>query len=275
MDAQKGKVAGLLESQEERNTLASQNIIIENELKSKSFDEFASLKHTLGTPRQNILSYTNVLISHLGYNKTPAFMEANEAFSKEWGQSLLSVFNAIKHDINFISELLENGEKGLTLTNYLIERVSINEIQSMINRYKKNSYKFNITVSKVEDNNIKQLGIELNKTLLKVVIDNILTNADKHGFDSKLPENNLIIDLKIIDNIFTIDIKNNGKPFPKNFTKDKFIAKFSTAGTTIGTGLGGYDIDRIINHFSADWDLILNEDLFPVRFIFEFPLISL
>ena len=91
-----------------------------------------------------------------------------------------------------------------------------------------------------------------------------------------------------------LEIKNNGKPFPKNFSKEKFIEKFSKSGGSNGSGIGGNDIDRIATYFSSDhintlkefrrvlgkeyedigldvWDLILNEDpIYPVIFKFSF-----
>ena len=44
-----------------------------------------------------------------------------------------------------------------------------------------------------------------------------------------------------------------------------------------GSGLGGYDINRIAKYFkNPDWELILNnEDVFPVVFRFSFPIIPM
>ena len=272
---QRGKVAGLIELTETIKALKSQNNVLDYGLKSKNYDEYASLKHTLGTPRQNILSYADVLVSFFENNQSKAFFEVNNNFNQDLGLDLLSVFKAIKSDINFLSELLEKGEKGLVLTDYVIESVPLTEVQNIISLFKKVGRKFNINLFPIEDENKKHLGIGINKVLLKVVIDNLISNAKKHGFDNNKSDNQMLIDLKIIDNVFIIDIKNNGKPFPKNFDKDKFTAKFSTANSQNGTGLGGYDIDRIITYFGANWDLVLNEEIFPVRFVFQFPIISL
>jgi type I restriction enzyme M protein len=55
--------------------------------------------------------------------------------------------------------------------------------------------------------------------------------------------------------------------------KEKFITKYSTANSNNGSGLGGYDINRIIDYFNGTWDLILNEnDIYPVRFRIQFPI---
>lgn len=272
---QKAKTAGLIELSETIKALKAQNYALDYGLKSKNYDEYASLKHTLGSPRQNILSYADVLISYFEKDDSKAFLEVNDNFNQELGLDLLLVFKAIKSDINFMSELLEKGEKGLILTDYEIETLPLREVQSMISQYKKISHKFNINLFPIKDENKRQLGIGINKALLRVVLDNLISNAEKHAYTSKDSKNQMIIDLKIINDEFIIDIKNNGNPFPNNFDKKKFTAKFSTANSQNGTGLGGYDIDRIITYFGAKWDLVLNEEIFPVRFVFQFPIISL
>ena len=106
------------------------------------------------------------------------------------------------------------------------------------------------------------------------MLDNILTNANKYAFDKKSTGNEVVIDLTEVDDFLSIEIRNNGKPFPKNFNREKFIAKYSTADVSNGSGLGGYDIHRIASDFNnPDWILSLNEDpFFLVKFKFQFPI---
>ena len=101
-----------------------------------------------------------------------------------------------------------------------------------------------------------------------------MTNANKYGFGDKAPENEVVFELKEIDDFLSIEVRNNGKPFPKNFERDKFVTKYSTADSKSGSGLGGYDIHRIATEFSnPEWELILNTDpIYPVKFKFKFPI---
>ena len=94
------------------------------------------------------------------------------------------------------------------------------------------------------------------------------------------PYNNLVkITLKEEKDFIILTIQNNGKPFPKNFNKEKFIRKFSTGKSVLnenqsakGSGLGGYDINRIALRLkSPDWNLDLkNDSNFKVSFKFIF-----
>ena len=55
---------------------------------------------------------------------------------------------------------------------------------------------------------------------------------------------------------------------------NKFTTKFTTTSTDNGSGLGGYDINRIAKYFdNPEWELELNSDeIFPVTFRFSFPI---
>ena len=118
---------------------------------------------------------------------------------------------------------------------------------------------------------MKTRGVQINKILFKTLLDNLLTNANKYGFKEKSEGNHVKIEVNELDNQLIIDVRNNGIPFPKNFDREKFIAKYSTADSLNGTGLGGYDINRIATYFeNEDWSLILNDDpIYPVIFRFS------
>lgn len=274
INEQRAKVAGLKELSSKVASLEQKISDLNQGKEVKEFDEFASLKHTLGAPRQNILSYSESLINFFDKNKSNSINEVRSLFKNEMGEDLLSIFKTIRTDITFISELLEKGENGLILSDYKNQVEPIKDIHKILKSSGKKAYKFKIEVLPLQADDTAQIGIKLNTTLFQILLDNLMSNADKHGFSSKNKENRVVIDPKVIDDIYVIEIKNNGASFPKNFDKKKFAAKYSTADTKNGKGLGGYDINRIVEYFEAKWDLYLNQDtLFPVSFRFEFPII--
>jgi type I restriction enzyme M protein len=274
IEEQRGKVKGLKELSKKIETLQKERNSLVHGKTTAQFDEFASLKHSLGAPRQNILSNAKSLERFFENNNSQAFADVNNQYQKRYNISLIEVFQQIKEDINHISLMLEKGEAGLILNNYPNEIQSLKNINKTINSYKENGYNFKITKYLLENEDLSKNGIECNIVLLKILLENIFSNASKYGFSEKTAANEVVIEMKIIDNFLEIIIKNNGIPFPKNFDKTKFTAKFSTANQEKGSGLGGYDINRIASHFgNADWDLILDkEGLYPVIFKFNFPL---
>jgi type I restriction enzyme M protein len=277
LEEQNAKVKGLFELssqikmlQEERNALA-------HGVKSGQFNEFASLKHSIGAPRQNILSNAKSLIRFFERNQSNAFIEVNQAFKDAYEIDIIEVFKQVKEDINHISVILEKGEKGLILEDYPNELISLKEINAFIRGISENGYNFHLLKNYITNFELKQNGVECNITLLRVLLDNILKNAHKYGFKENTSSNEVVIDLQIIDDFLELTIKNNGLPFPKNFTKDKFISKYSTAQTEKGTGIGGYDINRIATYFGdTNWILNLDSsDIYPVTFKFSFVIKSL
>lgn len=273
IEEQRAKVTGILEISAKINQLQAERNALAHGFGQKQFNEFASLKHTLGTPRQNILSYAEALISFFEKNPSTESDKVSAAFKEKMGVDLNLAFHAIKHDINFISELLEKGENGLQLSDYNLELINLQELEKLVAKVKSTSFNYTLKIQHLKSYNKAEQGIISNSTLLKILLDNILMNAHKHGFDSKNQSNEVVIDLSVLDDNLIIDIKNNGKKFPKGFDKEKFIAKYSTANPNSGTGIGGYDINRIIEYFNGTWDLILNEDtIYPVRVRIQFPI---
>ena len=275
LEEQRAKIQGIYELsykiknlEEERNALAHGKIV-------NQFNEFASLKHTLGRPRQNILDWSDNLLDFLS-KKKEEFETLNKAFAEFYDIDIISALEEIKRDINFITDVLERGENGLVLPEYEKQIIPLFDINSIINKLSNNGFNFKINklLLKGENLKLKERGIYANKTLFKTLLDNILTNANKYAFDKKATGNEVVIELAEVDDFLHIEIKNNGKPFPKNFDREKFITKYSTVDSSRGSGLGGYDIHRIATDFNnPDWILSLNEDtFFLVMFKFKFPI---
>lgn len=273
LQEQRAKIQGIYELsdkikslQEERNALAHGKTI-------KQFNEFASLKHTLGRPRQNILDWSDNLLDFFN-KKKQGFDSLNNAFSEFYDIDIISALKEIKHDVNFITDVLEKGENGLILSEYEKQIIPLSDINSMINELSNNGFNFKIMKLLLKGEKLKERGVYANKTLFKTLLDNILTNANKYAFDEKALGNEVVIELTEVDDFLSLEIRNNGRSFPKNFDREKFINKYSTADSSNGSGLGGYDIHRIASDFNnPNWILSLNEDpFFLVKFKFQFPI---
>ena len=307
LDEQKNSVKAEGQLQAKIKELVDDSISIEEKLQSeekKAFEEFSSLKHSTGTPRHNILSNSKTLIRFFKNEESEAFTELNDKFLKRYDIDLLKMMTLIKSDIDHISKMFDVGERGLILSDFEREDIPMDQIGLYFKELSDHNYKFKIAKSFIdltmgspgsedgeeewEENYFltdgfkkdsetsilskSDIKISGNWTLFKILMENILSNADKHGFDDELERNQLSIELILAIYGVTIKIQNNGKPFPRGFDKSKFIAKFSTADKEIGTGLGGYDINRIANYFrNEDWKLELdNQNEFPVSFEFNF-----
>lgn len=270
---QRAKVEGIHELSDKIKALQQERNALVHGKTLGQFNEFASLKHTLGRPRQNILDWSDNLLDFLT-KKKEGFEALNMAFSEFYDIDIISALKEIKRDINFITDVLEKGENGLVLSEYEKQVIPLSDINSIINELSNNGFNFKIKKLLLKGENLKERGIYANKTLFKTLLDNILTNANKYAFDKKANGNEVVIELTEVDDLLVMEIRNNGKPFPKNFDREKFITKYSTADSSNGSGLGGYDIHRIASYFNnQDWILSLNEDpFFLVKFKFQLPI---
>lgn len=273
MEEQRAKIQGIEE-------LSGKIKVLEKERKAlvlgktiDQFNEFASLKHTLGRPRQNILDWTDNLLHFLSA-KREGFDDLNKAFLEFYETDIISALKEIKRDVNFMTDILEKGENGFVVQDFDKTIIPLSDVNSLINDLSSNSFNFKIKKLLLKGEILKERGVQGNKTLLRTLIDNLLTNAHKYGFDKNAVGNEVVFELKEVDDFLFLEVRNNGKPFPKNFDRDKFITKYSTANSKSGTGLGGYDIHRIAVEFNnPDWELVLNDDLiYPVKFKFQFPI---
>ncbi|MGW8124108.1 N-6 DNA methylase [Roseivirga echinicomitans] len=273
---QRAKVQGLLQLSDRLKSLQEEREALMAGEATKEYAEFASLKHTLGTPRQNILDWADNLLHY--FNEEPeGFDTLNKSFADIYKVDILFILKQIKKDINFMTEVLESveeGKDGSILKKNDKTVIPLSDINRQVNELSSHGYSFKIVKYLLQAEGLKARGILGNNTLLKTLIVNVLTNAQKYAFKTKRAGNEVVFELREVDEILSLEVRNNGTPFPKNFNREKFILKFSTADSRKGTGLGGYDIHRIATEFgNPDWELVLNEDpIYPVVFKFEFPI---
>ena len=104
--------------------------------------------------------------------ETPFALEKlNNAFTEFYEIDLFSAVKEIKHDINFITEVLEKGENGLVLSEYSKQVISLSEINDTINNLSNNGYNFKIDKLILEGESMNERGIYANKTLFITLLD--------------------------------------------------------------------------------------------------------
>ena len=270
---QRAKMQGITELSEKIKSLQDERNKLAHGIKITQFNEFASLKHTLGRPRQNILDWSDNLIDFLDKN-SEIFDTLNNEFHQYYQLDIISALKEMKADVNFMSDVLEKGERGLVVEQYDKTIIPLSDMNSLINKLSSNGFNFNIKKLLNEEEKLKDRGVLGNLILFKTLIDNLLTNANKYAFEKEESVNEVVFELNEVSDFLLIEVRNNGVPFPKNFDKEKFITKYSTADSKSGSGLGGYDIHRIAAEFgNPDWQLLLNTDpIYPVKFKFQFPI---
>jgi type I restriction enzyme M protein len=96
LQEQKAKVAGIRElSDKIRNLQAERNALAHGKSVSR-FNEFASLKHTLGRPRQNILDWADNLLDFFNKPESNELVNINKSFNSFYGIDVVNALSQIK-----------------------------------------------------------------------------------------------------------------------------------------------------------------------------------
>ena len=92
--------------------------------------------------------------------------------------------------------------------------------------------------------------VMFDKTYLKLMLDSILTNVERHGFKKHKSEDNLVEISMSLEKYeekpyVVIRVANNGVPFKSGFTMKDYITRGRYSANTGRSGLGGYHVYQI------------------------------
>ena len=201
----------------------------------------SELIHMLGTPYIRINNALELL-----------FMDADDG-----GKSRI---NYIRDNFGYIKRLIEMN--GADFNDYPKKKINIVDF---IERYilgweNYGSKTFSIEFQCNADFE-KANTILANETALAIMMDCLLDNANRHGFHkTNSPDNKVKIrlDQAMIgnENSVIIAVGNNGKPMPKDFSIDDYIASGKFGTETGRSGLGGNHVYKIVSAMGGTLDFI-------------------
>lgn len=119
--------------------------------------------------------------------------------------------------------------------------------------------------------------VSINESDFSEVIQNIVSNAVMHGFTEEKSGNviRIVLSYDRDDNMYVVNISNNGKPMPKGMDSKRYGIKGEIAGNTGHEGIGGYRVKSIIEHFKGSYSVDNDENsLFPVQITIKLPKID-
>jgi signal transduction histidine kinase len=108
-----------------------------------------------------------------------------------------------------------------------------------------------------------ELRISIDQKQMKILLDNIYSNARIHSFIDK----EILYDfwISIFDKKKYVEIvfQTNGNPFPKDITLEKYIQFNYYSGPNGNSGIGGYLIGQVVNNHKGKLSLDPRTDLRP------------
>ena len=292
---QEAKVNGIYELSLKMKNLQHEINNLSHGVSDKLYESVSTLKHSLGTPLLSIgsaLRNIETALSKLNTNwehiKT----------SERYGLTIKDSFSSVYSNLDLIYSIIQKNEKILDLKKYELSEIDfLRFFKGYVKRIKsieKNNVSVNTDINPdIESQLQNKVLIQSNKELLEIGLNAIVENANMHAFvdgakNYKLEFRvSLYLASRIKDksnellsrsiNYVKVEVANNGKPFPINYTLDKLVRKNSFAGETGHTGQGGFDLNEIIkyhNNGTSTLELI-TDDLtseFSTTYSFLIPL---
>lgn len=280
MVEQRAKVQGIYELSDKIKSLQDERNALALSMSSKLYESVSTIKHSLGKPLLNIGSSLRNIENAL--SKIDVDWE-HVKLNERYNLTIKDSFNSVYSNLELIHSMLRNNESVLDVSNYQLTEIDfLAFIKGYINRIKSAESSNIITKLDIHPDIKTQLKnivlIMANAELLEIGLNTIVENANMHAFtdDSKKYKLEFRVSLYVaqgvkkqsndttgrFDTYSKVEVANNGKPFPKNYSLEKLIRKNSFAGETGNTGQGGFDLNEIIKYHNngvSTLDLITDD----------------
>lgn len=266
LQEQKAKVKGIFELSDKIKMLQEERNALAHGVSSKLYESVSTIKHSLGKPLMNIGSSLRNIENAL--SKLNADWERAK-LNERYDLTIKDTFDSIYSNLELIHSMLRNNESVLDVSNYELTEIDfLVFIKGYVNSIK-SAERLNVSTKLDIHPDIKiqlknKVLIQANAELLEIGLNAIVENANMHAFtdDSKKYKLEFRVSLYVapsekkqadevigrFDTYIKVEVANNGKPFPKNYSLEKLIRKNSFAGETGNTGQGGFDINEIIKY---------------------------
>lgn len=169
--------------------------------------------------------------------------------------TLSDYLNVLERDILNITTAVNFAGKEFELKHINLKQLNITEfLTNYINEVENredNIFEISINIDEelLSESKIKEVYILGDEKFLRRAFNNIIENAENHGFRN-LSKNTNKIEIDFLydfdDLELQIDFGNSGFPLPENYSHEEFIRKGSKKGGNSGEGIGGWYINEIM-----------------------------
>lgn len=111
--------------------------------------------------------------------------------------------------------------------------------------------------------------VRLHRASFVEAVNNLLRNADVHGFSAYRPDAEARFLLRQSRKSIVIDYSNNGRPFPPNLSAEDFLSFGRKSVESPGEGLGGAWVGKVIEAHGGKFEIIRDGE--PVHFRITLP----
>ncbi len=268
----------------EMRGVIEEKALVEEKLIDAQFDVVASINHSLKNKLAVIINDYDTLVRFLRRKErnsgTIVFSDAISANAVGDDIDTIEIITSrLKINLSDASKVFNNALKiqRQNLKKDVVELVKFfkEEVKPL---YAGKNFSLEVNVKP----NLK-LNIWLDKDAFKDVIENLIENAKSHGFIDEAKNYRIVFELSELKDDDVVDdetstkfariiYKNDGEPFPKNFSFEDYKQFLNKASKSQGTGIGGYVINKIIELHDGRFNFLTPSDDFAVEFEILLPL---
>lgn len=189
----------------------------------------------------------------------------NSIVSNKSNTTLLAYMQTIQHQLNRVIDMVDkftNSEKYSEA-----ENIQINEFLEEYCKHQRVNEKYRITLdtsndiywtapSEEYDNNDEEgftLTVKMGRAELTQILDNLITNANKHGFtDSNRTDYEIRLTTEVVTEAtpkLLLKVANNGDPVSRSLQLEKLFTWGGSNGN--GTGLGCWQAKDLAEHYNG------------------------
>lgn len=279
LEEQRAKMQGIVELSDKIKELKYERNLLALGIDNKVYESTSTIIHSLGTPVMNIGSALRNIEKALVRSNIEL---GNIRLNEHHDLTIKDSFNSVYDILELIHSIIKKNDSVLDVSKYELTEIEfLAFIKNYVNKSKtakKDNVKIKLDVHPDIKNQLKNMiSVNANAKLLDIGLNAIVENADMHAFtdDTKQYKLEFRVSLHVathslnktdksssrFNNYLKVEVANNGKPIPENYTLEKLIRKNSFAGATGNTGQGGYDLNEIIkyhNRGTSTLELIAN-----------------
>lgn len=242
----------------------------ENIHENRQEAEFSIVRHLAHNIKPKIQGVKSPIKSIRDFLKEKEFL--GEVLSKRLDGSMETVDEALHSALKNLDQIYSVVDTTRQFVVREIKREDFDEVDiydlfekeiKMPNRDKP----FDIHIKTIPYNSRPK--IRLHRESFIEAMNNIIRNAEMHAFIGSPSGAKLEFNIKVKNNDIIIDYTNNGKPLPKNMKEEDLLAYGKKGRDSIGEGLGGAWIGKVIEAHAGKFEIIPDDN--PIHFRITLP----
>lgn len=239
------------------DTISSDNVSLEE--CHKKYIEFIERQRKSYEKREEHRKISSQLSHMLG----ATYHKISDAISElKYVEGWEETYCVLRDSFDYMKRLINTIDEDFSTADMSVEEISVNDFFKSYTKgwsvYGKKN--FNVFYETNVDNDTT---FQVNEVFLKVLLDALLENANRHGFGNEEiqnPQIKISTSYTTVNNVecIQISVANNGVPFPEDFSLEQYISEGEFGGESGHTGRGGFHVYQITKRHKGY--LSLNSD---------------